>query len=60
MTGAIILRVAYGYSINRERLDPLVDLVDRTMQHASEAFVPGAWIVDFIPSRAFFISMSPI
>ncbi|KAK5994753.1 Cytochrome P450 monooxygenase CLM2 [Cladobotryum mycophilum] len=48
--GAIILKVAYGYSIEPEGVDPLVELIDNMMTNFSVAFVPLAWVVDTIPA----------
>ena len=48
-TGAIILSISFGYTIDHDKLDPLVTLSDQVLAEASEAFNPGKWIVDFVP-----------
>ncbi|KAH8879294.1 cytochrome P450 [Thozetella sp. PMI_491] len=50
---AIILKLTYGYTVDTEKMDPLVDLVSRQMANFSEAAVPGAWMVDLIPSLKY-------
>lgn len=46
---AIILRIAYGYSIEPHKVDPLVTLIERMMDNFSNAFVPMSWMVDILP-----------
>jgi cytochrome P450 len=48
--GAIILKVAYGYSVEKETPDPLVLLVENMMANFSQAVAPLAWLVDAIPA----------
>ncbi|KAE8164000.1 cytochrome P450 [Aspergillus tamarii] len=47
--GAIVLKVAYGYTIEPHGHDPLVDLADEAMATFGLAILPGTWAVDFIP-----------
>ncbi|KAL2869887.1 cytochrome P450 monooxygenase fmaG [Aspergillus lucknowensis] len=47
--GATVLKMAYGYTVEYHKLDPLVDLIDRMMTEFSLAAVPMAWAVDIIP-----------
>ncbi|KAG2040007.1 cytochrome P450 [Suillus americanus] len=47
-TGAIILRIAYGYEV-AENGDPFVDLADRATDIFSLSTAPGAFVADFIP-----------
>jgi len=47
-TGAIILMIAYGYSI-KEYDDPFVNLVEDSVKGFSESLEPGAYLVDVIP-----------
>ncbi|KAJ0116179.1 hypothetical protein J7T55_005125 [Diaporthe amygdali] len=47
--GAIILKMAYGYTIEPHGKDPLVDIADQALYQFSAATVPGAWLVDTIP-----------
>jgi len=49
--GGIVLKIAYGYTINPHSPDPLVDLADKAMEDFSSALLPTAWAVDFIPIR---------
>ncbi|RDA94779.1 hypothetical protein CP533_4221 [Ophiocordyceps camponoti-saundersi (nom. inval.)] len=46
--GAIILQMTYGYSIDRNKADPLVSLVEKMMANMSVANVPLTWAVDTI------------
>ncbi|EJC98991.1 cytochrome P450 [Fomitiporia mediterranea MF3/22] len=47
--GAIILKIAHGYTIEPHGRDPLVDIADETMMQFSLATVPGVWLVDVLP-----------
>ncbi|KZL65211.1 O-methylsterigmatocystin oxidoreductase (cytochrome P450 oxidoreductase), partial [Colletotrichum tofieldiae] len=49
VTGAIILRITYGYSISSRTPDPLVDLIGHTMDvfGLATGFMP--WAVDILP-----------
>lgn len=49
LAGAIILRLAYGYNVNHESEDPLVAIVEKVAEEASNACEPGRWLVDIIP-----------
>ncbi|KEY72664.1 hypothetical protein S7711_09162 [Stachybotrys chartarum IBT 7711] len=51
--GAIILKMTYGYSVEKKRTDPLVRLVERMMANFSLAFMPLAWSVDAIPALKY-------
>ncbi|KAB8223737.1 cytochrome P450 [Aspergillus novoparasiticus] len=48
-TGAVILKITYGYTVEPHERDPLVDLADDAVRKFSLAMVPGAWLVDSIP-----------
>lgn len=48
--GAIILKMAYGYTIDPHQRDPLVDIADRGLEQFSLSTVTGAWLVDTIPA----------
>ncbi|KAK1988359.1 cytochrome P450 [Colletotrichum cereale] len=48
-TSAIILRITYGYAISPSSPDPLVDLIDDTMEVFGAATVLLAWAVDALP-----------
>ncbi|KAE8374971.1 cytochrome P450 [Aspergillus bertholletiae] len=47
--GAVILKIAYGYNIEPNGRDPLVDLANESMEGFSAAAIPGTWLVDTIP-----------
>ncbi|KAL4906367.1 cytochrome P450 [Aspergillus multicolor] len=48
LAAAIILKITYGYSVDRENPDPLVDLIEHAMDHLSLAFVPCSWLINVI------------
>ncbi|PYH43881.1 cytochrome P450 [Aspergillus saccharolyticus JOP 1030-1] len=48
-TGAIILKIGYGYTVAPHTHDPLVDLADRAMEDFSVAMLPATYLVDYIP-----------
>jgi hypothetical protein len=45
----VYLKAVYGYTPETHGHDPLVDLVEATMEQFSEAVIPGKWLVDLIP-----------
>ncbi|OAX39048.1 cytochrome P450 [Rhizopogon vinicolor AM-OR11-026] len=49
--GAIILRISHGYEV-KENDDPFIELADRALDQFSRLTIPGAWMVDIIPSLA--------
>lgn len=42
--------MAYGYSVDPNKPDPLVGIADKTLAQFSVAAIPGAWLVDSIPA----------
>ncbi|KAK7037967.1 cytochrome P450 [Favolaschia claudopus] len=48
ITGAIALRITYGYTV-RDETDPMLDLVNKVMDDFSQAIIPGAFLVDLLP-----------
>jgi hypothetical protein len=48
--GAIILKIAYGYTVEPHGNDVLVDLADKVVHEFFLATAPGQWLVDLIPS----------
>lgn len=48
--GAIILKVAYGYTVEPHRQDPFVEIADQALAQFSAATVAGVWLVDTIPA----------
>ncbi|TDL26571.1 cytochrome P450 [Rickenella mellea] len=49
LAGGIILKISYGYSIEADGHDPLVDLADEAVGQFSLSTIPGAWLVDVMP-----------
>lgn len=43
--------MAYGYTIEAHKNDPLVELVGKAMDQFARAAVPGAFMVDVMPFR---------
>lgn len=52
--GGIILNIAYGYTIEPHKPDPLVDLAHDALAPFSIAAQPGRWMVDILPFREHF------
>lgn len=48
--GAIILKIAYGYTIEPHKEDLLVNISKLALEHFSIAATPGIWLVDIIPA----------
>ncbi|KAM4058927.1 cytochrome p450 [Hirsutella rhossiliensis] len=59
VTSAIILKITYGYSIEQEKDDDLVNLIEQMMINLSFAFVPLAWPVDIVPGLKYLPSSLP-
>ncbi|UNI19422.1 Phenylacetate 2-hydroxylase [Purpureocillium takamizusanense] len=51
--------MAYGYTIEPAKLDPLVELTDRMMAEFSQAAAPMAWPVDLIPALRYLPENTP-
>ena len=51
-TGAIILKMAYGYKVT-EGDDPYVNLVNEAIDQFTVSSAPGAFLVDVIPVLRF-------
>jgi hypothetical protein len=49
----VILKIAYGYSIDYQGTDPLIDLAEEAMDQFSLAVQPGKWLVDMLPICLF-------
>ncbi|KAE9372779.1 putative cytochrome P450 oxidoreductase OrdA-like protein [Stipitochalara longipes BDJ] len=47
--GAVILKIAYGYTIEPHKSDPLVELAGKSLEEFAKAAVPGVWLVDIMP-----------
>ncbi|CAN8103583.1 unnamed protein product [Discula destructiva] len=49
-SAGIMLRMLYGYEPSRHRVpDPLIGIIEKTMDGFVRASSPGAWPVDFLP-----------
>ncbi|KAJ5987004.1 hypothetical protein N7451_011369 [Penicillium sp. IBT 35674x] len=57
--GAIILKIAYGYTTDPHKLDPLVHMAGLALEHFAIAGTPGAWLVDMIPALKYVPSWFP-
>jgi hypothetical protein len=51
--GAVILKIAYGYTTEPHKSDPLVALAGNAFDQFAKAAVPGAWVVDMMPFREY-------
>ncbi|KAI7510220.1 putative cytochrome P450 [Hortaea werneckii] len=49
----VIIKILYGYEIEREKPDPYLQAVERALQQVSDAAVPGKWAVDIFPFLAY-------
>ena len=49
------MKIAYGYTIEPHKPDPLVDLADEALIQFSLATSTGAWMVDVMPFRGYLI-----
>ncbi|KAL5040935.1 hypothetical protein BDW71DRAFT_212621 [Aspergillus fruticulosus] len=58
-TGAVILKIAYGYDIEPHGRDPLVALANESLANFAVAGTPGAWIVDTVPALKYLPSWFP-
>jgi hypothetical protein len=47
--GAIIVKIAYGYTMEPHGRDPLIKLVQKSMDDFSVATAPGNWLIDIVP-----------
>lgn len=50
--------MVYGYTVERDGPDPLVELVDKALDNFAASTVPGSWFVDLIPARKLVVSFS--
>jgi hypothetical protein len=47
--GAVILKIAYGYTAEQFKADPLISMAGKAMDDFGVAAVPGAFLVDILP-----------
>jgi hypothetical protein len=52
LAGAIILKVSHGYEVNLDGKDPIVSLIEQTMEEFAHMTTPGSYLVDVLPARA--------
>ncbi|KAI3212678.1 hypothetical protein CBS147311_251 [Penicillium roqueforti] len=57
--GAVILKIAYGYTIEPDKMDPLVHIAKMALEQFSVAGTPGAWLVDVFPALRYIPSWFP-
>lgn len=51
----MILKIAYGYTIEPHERDPLIHMANLALERFSIAGTPGAWLVDMMPIREFIL-----
>ena len=49
----MFLKVSHGYSVERDRPDPFITLIESAAKEFYLAAAPGAWLVDSFPWREF-------
>lgn len=49
--GSLILKMTYGYAVEPNNADPLIELVERMADNLVKATIP--WLVDFIPALKY-------
>jgi hypothetical protein len=47
------LKIAYGYTTEPYKSDPLVELAGKALDEFAKAAVPGVWVVDMMPFRKY-------
>jgi hypothetical protein len=47
------LKIAYGYTTEPYKSDPLVALAGKALDEFAKAAVPGVWVVDMMPFREY-------
>ncbi|KAI2634605.1 cytochrome protein [Xylaria nigripes] len=52
-TAAFMLKMIYGYTVEPNEPDPLVELIEEAMTHFSKSVFPGSWLVDVIPALQY-------
>ncbi|KAJ5572746.1 hypothetical protein N7450_009730 [Penicillium hetheringtonii] len=57
--GAVILKIAYGYTIEPHERDPLIHMANLALERFSIAGTPGAWLVDMMPILKFIPAWFP-
>lgn len=57
-SGAIILKIAYGWIVQDTRDDFFIKLIYEAFQRHEELVRPGRWMVDSFPLRTYFATIS--
>lgn len=52
--GAVILNIAYGYTIEPFHRDHMVHIINLALDHFARAATPGTWTVDIIPVHEYY------
>lgn len=58
--GAIMLKLAYNYTVEPHKNDPLIDLADTALDLFSRSAATGAYLVDVIPACKWLLLISII
>ncbi|KAI0100388.1 putative cytochrome P450 oxidoreductase OrdA-like protein [Nemania sp. FL0031] len=58
-SGAIILKIVYGYTVEPHKPDPLINLIDESTVHFSLSTTPAAWLVDTLPALKYIPAWMP-
>ncbi|KAL9581692.1 MAG: hypothetical protein Q9203_005795 [Teloschistes exilis] len=53
LAAATIVKICYGYEIERKGSDPLVDLIEHALDNLELAFVPLSWAIDAVPALKY-------
>ncbi|KAI0267866.1 cytochrome P450 oxidoreductase [Gloeopeniophorella convolvens] len=59
MTAAVFLKISYGYTVERDKTDPLLVLIDTAAHEFYLATLPGTWAVDSFPFLRYLPSWVP-
>lgn len=56
---ALVLKLAYGYTVADNETDPLVELINLVHRQIGIAAQPGAWMVDMFPACQCRVNLFP-
>ncbi|PYH49722.1 cytochrome P450 [Aspergillus saccharolyticus JOP 1030-1] len=59
LAGGVILKVAYGYNVERDGRDPFVEIANDSVDKFGKSVTPGMWLVDFIPALKYIPAWLP-
>ena len=57
-SGAVILNIAYGYTIEPFHRDHMVHITNLALDHFAKAAMPETWMVDIIPVREYYDNLA--